>query len=129
MDLSHTPPQWCEANIIFLPKQNKMQYNKPNSFRPISMFNVLLKGLEKLVKWNLERTALAEKPFNKTQHAYSRVKNADTALATLTDLIEKGFLRKKFALWVFLDISGAFNNLNTNLDPQFHEFFYIHVLT
>ena len=118
MDLSHTPPQWCEANIIFLPKQNKMQYNKPNSFRPISMFNVLLKGLEKLVKWNLERTALAEKPFNKTQHAYSRVKNADTALATLTDLIEKGFLRKKFALWVFLDISGAFNNLNTKMALQ-----------
>ena len=35
--------------MIFLPKPEKPRYDIPNSFRPISKFNVILKGLEKLV--------------------------------------------------------------------------------
>lgn len=85
----------------------------PNSFRPISKFNVILKGLEKLVKWELERTSLCEKPLHKNQHAYSRVNNVDTALVQVVDEAEKGPLRKEFTLGVFIDIAGAFNNLKT----------------
>ena len=47
--LSHTPQHWCEADVIFLAKPDKASYDVPNSFRPISKFNVILKGLEKLV--------------------------------------------------------------------------------
>ena len=74
------------------------------------MFNVIFKGLEKLVKWELERTSLTEKPLNRNQHAYSRVYNVDTALAQVVDEAEKGPLRKEFTLGVFIDIAGAFNN-------------------
>ena len=112
--LSHTPRQWCEADVIFMAKDNKPCYNKPGSFRPISKFDVLLKGLEKLVKWELERTSLAENPLHENQHAYSRVRNVDTALVTVVNQIEKGLLRQQFTLAVFIDISGAFNNLNTD---------------
>jgi hypothetical protein len=79
--LSHTPQQWCEADVIFLAKPDKPRYDVPNSFRPISKFNVILKGLEKLVKWELERSSLTDKPMHMNQHAYSRTKNVDTALA------------------------------------------------
>merc|ERR1712015_394370 len=113
MKLSHTPPKWCEADIIFLAKPDKPKYDIPNSFRPISKFNVILKGLEKLVKWELERTSLSDKPLNKNQHAYSRVYNVDTALVQVVDEAEKGPLRKEFTLGVFIDIAGAFNNLKT----------------
>ena len=65
MKLSHTPQKWCEADIIFLAKPDKSRYNVPNSFRPISKFNVILKGLEKLAKWELERTSLSEKPLSR----------------------------------------------------------------
>ena len=85
----------------------------PNSFRPISMFSAILKGLEKLVKWELERTSLSEKPLHRNQHAYSRVNNVDTALAQVVNEAEKGSLRKEFTLGVFIDIAGAFNNLKT----------------
>ena len=42
--LSHTPQCWCEADVIFLAKPEKARYDIPNSFRPISKFNVILKG-------------------------------------------------------------------------------------
>ena len=84
--------------MIYLVKPDKPSYDKPNSFRPISKFNTILKGLEKLVKWELERTSLSEKPLHKNQHAYSRVYNVDTALAQVVDEAEKGLLRKEFTL-------------------------------
>ena len=111
--LSYTPKNWCEADVIFLAKPDKSRYDLPNSFRPISKFNTILKGLEKLVKWELERTSLSEKPLHKNQHAYSRVYNVDTALAQVVDIAEKGPLRREFTLGVFIDIAGAFNNLKT----------------
>ena len=99
--LSYTPQKWCEADVIFLAKPDKPRYDLPNS-------NVILKGLEKLVKWELERTSLFEKPIHKDQHAYSRVYNVDTALVQVVDEAEKGPLRKEFNLGVFIDIAGAF---------------------
>ena len=111
--LSFTPPQWCEADVIFLAKPEKPRYDLPNSFRPISKFNVILKGLEKLVKWELDRSSLFEKQLHKNQHAYSRVNNVGTALVQVVDEAEKGPLRKEFTLGVFIDIAGAFNNLKT----------------
>ena len=41
--LSFTPPKWCEADVIFLAKPDKPRYDVPNSFRPISKFNVIPK--------------------------------------------------------------------------------------
>ena len=111
--LSYTPKNWCEADVIFLAKPGKARYDVPNSFRPISKFNVIHKGFEKPVKWELERTSLSEKPLHKNQHAYSRVNNVDTALAQVVQEAEKGPLRQEFTLGVFIDIAGAFNNLIT----------------
>ena len=99
---------------IFLAKPGKERYDKPNSFRPISMFNVLPKGLEKLVKWELERNSLSTNPLYKDQHAFRREKGTDTALVRVVDNIEKGLLRNQFTLGVFIDIAGAFNNLKTD---------------
>ena len=43
------------------------------------------------------------------------MRNVDTALAQVVDLAEKGPLRKEFTRWAFIDISGAFNNLKTEM--------------
>ena len=69
--LSYTPSKWCESDVIFLPKPEKPRNDLPNSFRPISKLNVILKGLEKLVKWELERTSLSEKPLHKYTHGHN----------------------------------------------------------
>ena len=112
--LNHTPAQWCKADVIFLAKNGKTSYDLASSFRPISKFGIPLKGLEKLVKWEIERTALKVKPLFKDQHAYSRIKNTETAILRIIDEIEKGLLRKEYTLVVYLDLKGAFNNLNTD---------------
>ena len=111
--LKYTPRQWCLSIVIFQAKPNKDRYDSHSSFRPISMFNVLIKGLEKLVKWEIERKPLSNKPLHKEQHAFCREKGTDTALVKVVDTIEKGQLRNQFTLGVFIDIAGAFNNLNT----------------
>ena len=91
--LKHTPTIWCEADVIFLAKPEKARYNDANAFRPISKFNVILKGLEKLFKWELEKTSLSDNPLHRNQFAYSRVKNVVTALAQVIDEVEKGLLK------------------------------------
>ena len=95
-----------------------LSLDTPSSFRPISKFNVILKGLEKLVKWELERTSLTENPLSRNQHAYSRVYNTDTALAKVVDEAEKGILRNQFTFRVVIDITGAFNNLKTEYKEE-----------
>lgn len=112
--LNHTPSQWCHAEVIFLAKSGKKSYDTHTAFRPISKFGIALKGLEKVVKYQVERTSLKDEPLFKDQHAYSRIKNTETAILRTIDEIEKGLLRKEFTLVVFLDLLGAFNNLNTD---------------
>ena len=41
-------------------------------------------------------------------------KNTETAILRIIDEIEKGLLRKEYTLVVYLDLKGAFNNLNTD---------------
>ena len=46
ISLCHTPKQWRETKVIFLPKPGKTSYDIPKSYRPISLSNFLLKALE-----------------------------------------------------------------------------------
>jgi retron-type reverse transcriptase len=46
------------------------------------------------------------------QHAFRSSKGTDTALSEAVNKIESGLLRQEYTLGVFLDISGAFNNLS-----------------
>ena len=49
LELHYTPRPWKESNVVFIPKQGKTSYQEAKSFRPISLSNYLLKGLEKLL--------------------------------------------------------------------------------
>ena len=52
--LWYTPLLWKKSKVIFLPKPGKETYRKPKSFRPISLSNFLLKGLERLIVWRMD---------------------------------------------------------------------------
>jgi hypothetical protein len=112
--LGYTPKRWTDSKVIFIPKTGKDSYDNPNSFRPISLCSFLLKGLEHLILFHLEETNLTRKPLCKAQHAFRRGKCTETALSEAVDKIESGILTKKYALGIFLDISGAFNSLSFN---------------
>ena len=44
--LGYVPHKWLASNVKFLPKVGKDSYDKPNSFRPISLMSYLHKALE-----------------------------------------------------------------------------------
>ena len=93
----------------------KESYNLAKSFRPISLSSFYMKGLERLVFWELERTSLTENPLHPNQHAFRKSKGTDTALSSVVNEIEKGLYNKDtYTLCVFLDIQGAFDNLNVD---------------
>ena len=60
--LHYTPLRWKETKIIFIPKPGKSNYRLAKSFRPISLSNYLLKGLERLVGWKMDE-ALIKKSY------------------------------------------------------------------
>ena len=103
--------------VIFLPKAGKEDYSLPKSFRPITLASFALKGLEKIVMWRLESTTL-KKILSPHQHAFIPDRNCDTALAEVTDHIEKANLRGLSAAAVSLDIRGAFDNVGLNAAVQ-----------
>ena len=108
--LRFTPTLWKEAKVIFIPKPGKEQYNKAKSFRPISLSNYFLKGLEKLCVWRVD-IELIKKPIHCNQHGFQKGKSTETAISKTVNTIEKYLDNKQFCVGVFLDIQGAFDTI------------------
>ena len=111
----YVPLEWLKSNVVFLGKPGKSNYSLAGSFRPICLTSFVFKCLERLVYWNVQNTSLAENPLNQRQHGFRKGMSTDTALSMTIGKIEKGLNRKKgLAVAVFLDIKGAFDNVNIN---------------
>ena len=100
--------------MVFIPKEGKDDYSTPRSFRPITLSSFLIKGLERVMLWELNRTALRESTLSDRQHAFRKGRSTDSALTSMVEHIESALINKGFALGVFLDIQGAFDNVNPN---------------
>ena len=111
IDLGFTPSKWREANVIFIPKPGKTDYSVTNAFRPISLSNYLLKGLERLCVWRVDQ-ALLEFPIHENQHGFRCDRSTETAISEVTDEIEKHIYKRKRTLGVFLDIKSAFDSIS-----------------
>jgi len=105
----YSPKCWREMKVIFIPKHGKESYDSAKSFRPITLSNVVLKGIEKLVKNHIKDGPLKTPLAN--QHGFTEGRSCDTALSEVTKTIEMATLRGEICLGVSLDIQGAFDNL------------------
>ena len=105
--LGYTPKAWREMKVIFIPKPGKVQYDDVKSFRPITLSSFLLKGLERIVLWQLLEKQLTDPLFN--QYGFTRNRGTDMALSDVVDETEKTVLRGKYAIGCSLDIKGAFD--------------------
>ena len=88
LKLHYTPRAWKESIVVFIPKQGKTSYQEPKSFRPISLSNYLLKGLEKLLVEQMDMT-LEDQPINKNQHGFQRGLSTETAISKTVNYMEK----------------------------------------
>ena len=86
--LGYTPKAWKRTKVIFISKPGKDTYDKPKSFRPISLSNYLLKGLERLVGWRMD-CALAKHPLHNKQHGFLSGKSTESAISNTVNYIEK----------------------------------------
>ena len=105
-----TPRRWLEARVVFIPKAGKTDYGDPKSVRPLSLSSFLLKGLERLVYWHINRTTLKVNKFNKNLYSYRESMSTEDALHNTIYKIEKALEKKEIALVLFLDINSAFSN-------------------
>src|SRR5210317_983183 len=110
--LGYVPKAWRTAKVVFIPKPGKDAYDIPKAFRPISLTSFLFKTLERIMLMQIESTALRENPLNQNQHAFRKGSSCDSALSSMVDDVERAILRDEYALGAFLDIAGAFDNLD-----------------
>ena len=108
--MSFTPTKWREVKVIFIPKPGKGIYQVAKDFRPISLTNHMLKGLEKLVVNNVDQT-LKTMPISDHQQGFRRCRSTETAISNTVNHIEKFNKRNEQCLAVFLDIGAAFNTI------------------
>ena len=111
-ETQHIPTPWRESNGIFLPKPGKTDYNKPNSYRTITLSPVLLKLQEKVILWHMQHDHGMEDSLSKKQFGFKKGTSTETALHKVVHTIERRIAKKGFVLGTFLDIEGAFDNVS-----------------
>ena len=110
--LGITPDSWRCSSVIFIPKGGKPRYDNASAFRPITLSTFLLKGLERILLWFTARTHFAHKPMVANQFAFMKGRSTETALSRVIDKIEQAIHNGKESVGIFLDIKGAFDNVD-----------------
>ncbi len=105
----YTPLIWRTMKVVFIPKVGKADYGLAKAYRPITLSNFMLKGLERIMQWMI-REKFVHGPLQH-QHAYTTGLSAETALSEFANLIEKNVTRGRKLLAVSLDCSGAFDRI------------------
>ena len=75
-----TPTKWKSSRVVYIPNVGKGDYSLAKSYRPISLMNYLLKGLERLSVWVAD-TALEDKPLHIKQHGFQKEMSTETAIS------------------------------------------------
>ncbi len=95
--------------VVFLPKAGKEDYAVAKSYRPITLSNFVLKGLERIIQWFILEYTITKPLTN--QHAYTKGRSCDSALSCFVNDVEKTIYNGQHLLAVSLDCSGAFDNI------------------
>ena len=107
----YTPRAWQRAKVIFLAKPGKKDYRFGKSYRPIVLSNFLLKAMERLITWQVDKS-LIDFPVHPAQHGFQKGKGTEGALSSTCNEIEKFVMSRQYCLGVFLDISSAYDSIS-----------------
>lgn len=100
------PSSWQEFDTVLIPKQGKL------SLRPISLASCLLKIFEKSVKKRLDRFIELDCILPNSQFGFRRGRSCDHCIIILNTDIYKSFIKGQVLGAVFLDIEGAYDNVD-----------------
>lgn len=101
------PEIWKDAKLVVRPKPEKTDRSSPKSYRPVSLLPALAKALETLIIQDLEEeTGLNDYG---AQHGFVPGRSTITAMKNLYNWVDDS--RSRHVIGVFLDITGAFDNV------------------
>ncbi len=106
------PQKWRHSKVVFILKPGKEDYTKAKSFYPITLTSFIFKTLQRVVLDHFEDEGIYEK-LHMNLHAFCKGSSCDSALSDMVDEIESSLLRNQYALGIFPDIQGAFDNLSS----------------
>ena len=120
------PKTWLDVSVLFIPKAGK-PLCEPRSWRPISLMQYQMKGLEKLlirenegnyVRNQKETAKVNLRPLHLNQHGFRKSRSCISSLSSKIGRIEKALVDHAFALAVYLDIKGAFDHVTNGCITQ-----------
>ena len=108
---SKLPHNWKREHRVLLEKPGKDNYNQCNSYRTISLTDLVGKRMEKAVA---ERTVtiLKSKNFDPWQFAYMEKRSASQALLLFCEAVSRSLERKELVGALFFDFSDAFGTVD-----------------
>ena len=111
---TYCPKIWKTSKGIIIPKEGKDDYTKPRAYRIISLTSNIQKLMERAILDYLERDTNIDRKLTKNQFGFRKRKSTEAAIHRLTRKIEDAIQNGQFALGVFLDVEGAFDNIKYN---------------
>lgn len=103
------PDSWSNYFTIFIPKPGT------NKFRPIALANTLFKVFEKIIFYRLNWWCERVHVVPDFQLGFRRGRSVDDSLSVLSSEIRLAFKRGIRLGALFLDIKGAFDNVNPEI--------------
>jgi len=101
------PQEWKDPNFVVIPKPGKAGMANPKSYRPVSLLPTLAKALETLIIQDLVRET--DLDSYSPQHGFVPGRSTITAMKAVYDWT--GARKSRHVVGVFLDITGAFDNV------------------
>jgi len=102
------PNMWRNYDVVLLPKPNKIE------FQTIVLSSCVLKMLEKL-KSRFERFVELDMLLPGSQYGFRKGRSCDDCLALLLVEIYKGYISHNPVGALFLDVKGAYENVNSSI--------------
>lgn len=105
------PHQWRDISMVAIPKSGR-DINNVSSLRPISMMSCLCKVFHKILNNRLEWYCEKNNIFSNFTTGFRKTRSTHYNLASLVNEVLVGFSNKKATLACFIDIKGAYNNVD-----------------
>ena len=103
------PTQWKESYIHFINKSDG------KNVRPIALTSCICKLFESIIKNKLQWWIEVKNILPKSQTGFRKGQSTTDNLSNLILNVDEGFRKKRDTLAAFLDVKGAFDNVNIQI--------------
>ena len=108
------PEDWKKYAVIPIIKPGKTS-NEASSYRPISLASCLLKTFERIVNNRLVWWIESNRIISTTQYGGRKGRSTIDSVSSLVTDIQTGFSTNQHTMAFFLDIKGAYDNINLSI--------------